>query len=469
MNLKALIKKWINWLTGKDSSRKFALIVFAWTLMCGLLIQKVALPFIFPQMHAGMGLLKGTDGVKFHRIMLELSQVIQQGGWNAWQLHPGGQAVAGIGAVFYTLIAPEPWVLLPWNALLHGLAAFFMVELGKLVFKDCKLALASALPLAFYPSAFTWTAQMHNENYTVLGSVMVLYGAVMSLHPEGKQFSVKRVSSLAGMALGLFMIFILREWMFQALNAMVIMSLLLITVIILISNIIGRKNWGQTSGNPTFTLLTIILLSALQIVFSRIEFSAESEFLLAEGEKSEVVIKDKPSTPQRLRKTDLDWQPTTGIPEFVDEKMREMALKRANQLFKFPSGNTNFDEAVSLNSTSAILGYAPRAAMIGLLSPFPDLWFSSSEKATSGLTRAVSGVEMVLAYALLPGMVLAGFRYRRESGFWVTVLICMGMMTILAIGMPNLGTLYRFRYPFFSVVVGIGAAGWLCLIAKKNT
>lgn len=464
--MKERIEKLMSWLTGTNSSLKFALLVFGWTLACGLLIQLVLLPHVFPQMQASPGLLKGLDSPKYHRIMLELSERIRQEGWGAWQLYPRGQAVAGIGAIFYVLIAPEPWALLPWNALLHGLAAFFMVELGRLIFKDNKLALVSALPLAFFPSAFTWTAQMHNENYTVLGGLMALYACALILNTNEKMKSWKRMSAFLIMPIGLGLIFMVRDWMFQALTVVTILSLLIVQVCGVLNKIIKKKAKRKINTNITFTFMFILLLSVLLVSLSDITFNITEEII---PDEDFIEIEAPIETPEasKPRKVNIEWQRMDSIPRFVDEKMYEIAFLRAKQLYKFPGGHTNFDENVAFNSTMDILFYTPQAAVVGLLSPFPNMWFSQSEKVTSGLTRATAGVEMMLAYAMLPGLLLAGFQFKRKNELWVIVLICLGMMTVMAVGMPNLGTIYRFRYPFLCTLVGLGGGGWLNFARKK--
>lgn len=458
--MKERIEKLMSWLTGTHSSLKFALLVFGWTLACGLLIQLVLLPHVFPQLQAGQGLLRGTDAGKFHRIMLALSDSIKQEGWGAWRLYPRGQAVAGIGAIFYVLIAPEPWALLPWNALLHGLAAFFMVELGRLIFKDNKLALASALPLAFFPSAFTWTAQMHNENYTVLGSLMALYACALVLNTNEKVKIWKRLSALLIMPIGLGLIFMVREWMFQIIGLGSAITLALMAVLLVLGDIFRRQKFGNLLISHMPALLMSICVAGMVVVFSDIEILVEQENVI-DPVPVEVILEK----PQGIHA--YEWQNTQILPATVDEKLKEMAYIRTRILKLYAHGHTNFDENVGLHSAADMLAYTPRAAAMGMLAPFPDMWFSRSEKATSGLTRAGASVEMMLAYAMMPGLLYALYVERGNARMWAVLMLCAGVMTVMAIGMPNLGTIYRFRYPFFCTLVGLGGEGWLNFARKK--
>jgi hypothetical protein len=40
------------------------------------------------------------------------------------------------------------------------------------------------------------------------------------------------------------------------------------------------------------------------------------------------------------------------------------------------------------------------------------------------------------------------------------------LLCVLGLAVPNVGTLYRMRYPIFMLVVGLGASGWAVLFAK---
>jgi hypothetical protein len=102
--------------------------IFVYTLIAGLVLQLVILPFVLPSWHAGDGVLKGMDGPKFHAIASGRAERIDTEGWGAWELQPGRQAVAGIASALYALFVPVPAVLLPLNAALNATAAVCMAR-----------------------------------------------------------------------------------------------------------------------------------------------------------------------------------------------------------------------------------------------------------------------------------------------------------------------------------------------------
>ena len=77
--------------------------------------------------------------------------------------------------------------------------------------------------------------------------------------------------------------------------------------------------------------------------------------------------------------------------------------------------------------------------------------------------RRIGGAEMAAAYILLMASPYALWRWRRSTGMWMMVGFCLGMMMIYTIATPNMGNLVRFRYPYFTPIVGLGLAGWVAL------
>ncbi|MDD2373420.1 MAG: hypothetical protein PHF03_07600 [Syntrophomonadaceae bacterium] len=48
------------------------------------------------------------------------------------------------------------------------------------------------------------------------------------------------------------------------------------------------------------------------------------------------------------------------------------------------------------------------------------------------------------------------------------MLFCMGMMVAYAIGVPNIGSLYRARYGFLMTLVALGMAGFFSLLKIRG-
>src|SRR5262245_7231906 len=102
---------------------------FLYATLTAALVQTVVLPRFTPQWHAGHGLLAGLDSTEFHERAVDAAEAIRREGWMVWTLRPRGQLPVGILSALYALTVPEPWVLIPVNAVLHATAAVVLFRL----------------------------------------------------------------------------------------------------------------------------------------------------------------------------------------------------------------------------------------------------------------------------------------------------------------------------------------------------
>ena len=65
----------------------------------------------------------------------------------------------------------------------------------------------------------------------------------------------------------------------------------------------------------------------------------------------------------------------------------------------YPGAGSNIDTDVEFKSIGDILGYLPRAALIGLFAPFPQMWFEAGPQVGYA-GRIVSGLETLLMYLM---------------------------------------------------------------------
>lgn len=79
--------------------------------------------------------------------------------------------------------------------------------------------------------------------------------------------------------------------------------------------------------------------------------------------------------------------------------------------------------------------------------------------------RRLTGVEMIGVYCALLFLPYALWRWRRKVEMWLPVVFGTMMVLVYAFSTPNLGSLYRQRYGFLMLLVGVGLIG--CLNALK--
>ncbi|MBI2725922.1 MAG: hypothetical protein HYX42_06700 [Polaromonas sp.] len=161
--------------------------IFLYAILAGLAIQLVILPYIFPQLHAGNGLLAGRDWVGFHAQAITEAQRITQGGWAEFRLRPDGDnAIIGLTGFFYVLFGPHPWALLPLSAAMFaagGAALFSMIR--NLGLEDNESIIA-ILPYLLFPSSLLQYGQIHKDVFCT-ATVLVILWAWSSLLSEKRQ------------------------------------------------------------------------------------------------------------------------------------------------------------------------------------------------------------------------------------------------------------------------------------------
>jgi hypothetical protein len=144
----------------------------------------------------------------------------------------------------------------------------------------------------------------------------------------------------------------------------------------------------------------------------------------------------------------------------------ELRLNEAGSAVQSEAGS-QFDSEVRLNSRWDVIRHLPRAAAVGFFAPFPNMWLSTG-KQVGASGRLLSGFETLLTY-VIECFALIGF-WRRKERFtsWVLFVAAAGGAVALGLMVNNAGALYRLRYPFWILIVILGAGGMLYLLDKRS-
>lgn len=419
-------RSFFDWIT--SSNWKIWFLFFTYPLCVGFFVQFVALPYLFPSLHAGNGLMQGGDWLYFHRLAKDLAERIRLGGWHAWELRPEGQTPAGIAAIFYVFFGPRPWVMLPLNALVHAFGGLVLFWIVQDFVKNRKRAFISVLPFVFFPSAMLWYTQIHKDGMFILGNFLFLFGWQKSLcwkEPSGgkRVFLLSLFSIVAG---GIF-VWIVRPYgleMLWSLGVVFIFSMFLVVLLWKRSKIFGPK-WYV----PLLTVVVSLTVLAPFVFLTP-----------AEGEPISIV-----------------WYDTPWIPAVVENKFMGIARVREAYYRQYDPGlGGNIDWNVSFHRVSDVMQYIPRALQIGLLAPFPRHWFEQGTSPGGSITRKVAALEMCLIYLALILLVSSILSGKNSVSFWAFLYFSLGIILVYALSVPNLGSLYRTRYGFLMLLVAIG-------------
>ena len=139
-----------------------------------------------------------------------------------------------------------------------------------------------------------------------------------------------------------------------------------------------------------------------------------------------------------------------------DKMLRSLAATRL--ILIMDHDGSNIDEAVQFNSVADVLRYVPRAFVIGLWAPFPNMWFSAG-KNVGREGRLLSGLETLAMYGMELLALFVLWASPRRLPVWLLVAIAVTGATALGLPALNVGMLYRLRYFFWILLIIVGSDG----------
>lgn len=459
------------------------LAVFLFCLLFGLATQLVLLPLLAPGWHGGHGLLAGTDATLYHRLAAEMADRIRASGWGEWRLRPDGQGLIGLLAALYAVTMSEPVVLLPLNAALHATGALLLFGILRR-FAPARTAAIATLPFVLAPSAATWYAQILKDGFSIVGALLFLEAWLVAgeaAESPGAGGWRKGASAVAIAVAGFAMAWLVRPHMVQLLT-LVGLGLLAVGAATGLGNLAvspADRSDGRSLRRFLPTLASRVAILLIAVPFGRAGIPTESAPAPAPAKvrpdrphpdgtvgdpsgraapgEAVLVPEGRPVLP------DEPWRPTGWLPRGVEDRLFTLAKAREIFVTRFPDARTNVDVDVQFRSAGDIARYAPRALVVGLFSPFPSVWLGRGSQASTGFMRRVAAAETVVTYAALAVFPLALLRWRRRPEFWTVILFALAFVLIYGLIVANVGTLYRERFGFLSLLVGLGicAAGEL--------
>jgi 4-amino-4-deoxy-L-arabinose transferase-like glycosyltransferase len=143
------------------------------------------------------------------------------------------------------------------------------------------------------------------------------------------------------------------------------------------------------------------------------------------------------------------------------------ALKIGTARYQFnvswPESGSGIDRNVEYKNLKDLILYLPRAFAIGFWAPFPDMWFGEG-KSVGQAGRILSGAETFTMYLCQLLALVAIWRAPRCLPAWLLLLITTFGVTMLGLVVSNVGTLYRFRYLFWILLIILGAKGFESIV-----
>lgn len=413
---------------------------FAYTAVVALMVQWVLLPYVFPAWHAGNGLLVGGDWLSFHRMAVDLAEKIHAQGWSAWELRPDGiNAPAGIAGAMYALVAPQPWAVIPINAVLHATAGLVLLRIVLFFIPNWRLAVWSILPFLLYPSAMTWYTQLHKDGYSIAGVILFVYGLVLLARLETwRRGWWPPLQATLWIIMGTLLVWIVRPYVVQMMQGVGVFLSLLLTGVFLARGARSGLEWRKAIAGSLLIWAIVIGMTPLT----------------------------RGGIPAPVAPPVASWQTSSWLPSFLENRFYTLAVLREKYRISYPNAASNLDAHVRFRKASEVISYLPRAAQISFLAPFPNQWFEQGSGGPSKMMRRTSTLEMIGVYFALAFLPYAIWRWRRRVETWLVLAFCSGMMLIYPLVINNVGALYRLRYGYVMTLVALGIVGFIAAVEK---
>ncbi|HEX7174951.1 MAG TPA: hypothetical protein VF240_06695 [Pyrinomonadaceae bacterium] len=386
----------------------------------------------------GTGLRFASDGIAYMSEVRALVDMLTREGPSVWlaanyPLHVKIYSVsfAVLSPIFgFSTLSAEPLNLFYYVAIVY-----LVFKLGEEAFGE-RAGIVAAWIVALWPSFLLHTTQLLKDPLYIAAMLALLTVNLRWLtkdHPA-------RGALLWGLAGGALCTLL---WVVRSENGELTLAVALIgTVLVLIRQFAhGRAARWNLAGAALMLLLAV---GAPRVIYARRSVQAKPAVVVAAAPSSSVVA---PSSSVNAAKAQQGNSPADRVARL------RVAFARS-----YPNAGSNVDADVSFDDAAGLVRHLPRALMVGLLAPLPDMWFAPGAH-TGRAGRMLSGAETLLMYVLQLFTLYGLWSQRRSLSVWLLLIVALVGAAALGLVVVNVGALYRLRYSFWMPLIVLGAGG----------
>ncbi len=380
-----------------------------------------------------------SDGFAYRIEVVEMCGVLRNEGvvaWATWptqlhlRLYSLPLAVLN-GGTSFNVLAIEPLNLIYYLAIL-----VMVFKLGEVIFNRRTGILAAAI-VALWPSFLLHTTQLLRDPLLVSAVLLLMLTTTLCLKRDYAWYR-GILLGVAGAA-AIVLIRIVRLPMWPLVLTIVVLAVLFLTV-----RLVCRRQFPL--GNVAFGLLLI----AAVLVTPRFQNAFHNQ---------QIVNRPRAILPEEVQ--------ALPVAEQIAARRNGFELRLDPSGAPVPSeAGSDIDRGIQFRSMADIIRHVPRAALVGFFAPFPNMWLGAgTQVGESG--RFVSGFEMILTYMIECLALIGLWRERKHPAAWLLFVVAALGAISLGLIVTNIGALYRLRYPFWVLLVILGAAGAIYLGRRK--
>jgi putative peptidoglycan lipid II flippase len=456
--LKIYSRKFVNKRRDFRALAIWFLLVFVYAISAMILVREIMIPHIFP---ASVGGNLPADPQYYNDLAFKKAAEIEAHGFVAFELRPSGQGAAGLPSLLYVIVNKSPYIVVLVNAFMHALSAVVMV-LIILCWFPLRTSIIAAIPLAISPYMILWFSQLNKDSYSLLGALLFVYG-MLQLVLHGKTLQNVTYNVLVVIS-GALLIWLMRPYV----N---LMLMPIATLLLMVALVWRLRNKSTTADLLRFVTAAATILFFLGVLSKGAQSDETLDSLLVY--QTPTVSSVSSLSQECLAKIDSKyWRNEPFLPDYLNNKLQAMMGQRC-LIFSVLDTQTNpttlnsfIDKDVLPGSSLESLFYLPRAALIGVFSPWPDRWVYWLNHETS-IFYMITSIEAVLMYLGIAGLIIYIVRHK----VWpltIPISIAFTMMVIYGMANPFIGALYRYRYPWWMIFICLGTAALIELSRNRN-
>lgn len=387
---------------------------------------------LFPSQVSPTGIGRfAFDGFLYQDQVEDLSDILKSRGLLAWANWPNQLHVRLYSlplAIVSRWVSFNILTIEPLNLIYYLAIVAFVFKIAEAIF-DYRTGLMAAAIVALWPSFLLHTTQLLRDPLLILAVVALVY-CLVELVQSRLSWRRGLLLGLAGI-ISLVTIRIVRLPMWYVIAASVGTAVLCFLV----------RTLQTRQLNKAAAVYALLMILALAVI-PRFQPLFHDQQVLGRQRNMENEKEDKLPFEQQLYRRREAFKYTLG---------HEGETAPADDA-------SRIDTEVTLNSRGSIIFYLPRALEVGLFAPFPNMWLRAGKQVGySG--RVISGFEMALTYVIESMALLGLWWQRRKLAAWLLVIMIGLGALALGLVVNNMGAMYRLRYPFWVLMVVLGAGG----------
>lgn len=438
---------------------------FFYAIIAMTAAREIIIPTIFPVSSDGQ--IPG-DPIYYKNIALEAANKIRAHGIKAFESHPNGQGIAGVASLAY-LATNHNYGMIFANAILHAISALLLALIARHWFPQT-IAIACTAPLIASPYMMLWFSQINKESFALTGVLAITLGILRILRESSPAPLKSNAASLLLILIGSFCLWLVRPYVNQVLFPVA-------ATIFTIAIARRARTLHQSMLAPfiQFFFLAAVATSLMALLSTGAASDATIEsFGTFEKPKNSASNNAPALTENCLQKVSAShWVNVDLLPAHVNDRLKALIGQRCLifsilETHKDPTTLRSIvdQDRLPASSLEAVL-YLPRAAILGVFSPLPTYWRYAVTEGGS-FFYAITSVEAVIFYIGIVSLLFWIARTRNFSAL-VPVTISFFVMTVYGMAIPFIGALYRYRYPWWILLLCLGVAALISLLTEDET